>query len=466
MKTIKVNEVLVSTEGKILLGDINTEIDNIVIDSRFVNDKSMLVAIIGENQNGHKYIKSAYENGCRVFLVSEESEEFSDLENATVILVENTEIALGDIAKCYKQKFNLNTIGITGSVGKTTTRNMVYSVVNEKFKTLENKGNLNNQFGVPLTIFNLEDDYKAAVIEMGMSGAGEIEYLTNIVKPNIGVISNIGTSHIEKLGSQEAIFKTKMEITKDFDESSTLIINGDDKYLATVKEADLPYEVLTFGFSKFNDIYCKSYESFSNYTEFICVIANEEQVFEIPVLGEHNIYNAMAGILVGLTMNISTESIAAGLLNFKPTGDRQQIINKNNLTVINDVYNASPDSMVAALKVLANYDKRKIAIFGDALEMGDFAEQGHRRVGSVAAKVADIIITTGDAAKFICYQAEEDGFDKSKLFVCENKNEVNLVLDKVLKPEDAILVKASRGMKFESIVEYLVGNKEGETKND
>lgn len=460
MISLTVEEILKSTEGQLISGNENDEISQIVIDSREARQDHLFVAVIGENKDGHKYIKSAYEQGCRSFLISDENFLTEEIQGANIIKVENTEIALGKIAKYYRGAFDIPVIGITGSVGKTTTRDMIYSVVSNKFKTLKNEKNLNNQFGVPLTLFNLNREHECAVIEMGMCGFSEIEYLVDIVRPRIGVISNIGMSHIENLGSQEGIFKAKMEITTFFDESNTLVVNGDDKFLSTVGEEEKPYSVYTFGKDKKNTIYYKDVEVVGDgKTRFTVVFEGEEQRMEIPTVGEHNVYNAMSAILVGRGLHMSFEEIQEGLSNFVPTENRQDVIKTDKYTIINDVYNASPSSMIAGIKVLNLYNTRKVAILGDCLEMGDFAEEGHRSVGKQAVRRVDVIITTGKAAKFVGIEAQERGFDLSKIYHFETKEELINELDKILEPNDTILVKASRGMKFEDIVSHLDGGR-------
>ena len=298
MNSLTISELLIATKGKLVIGSENENIKDIVIDSRKANKDNVFVAVIGENLDGHKFMQSAYENGCKTFIKNASSSIKLNSSDINLIEVNNTQIALGDIAKYYKEKFDIPYIGVTGSVGKTTTRDMIYAAVSSKFNTLKNEGNLNNHFGVPLTLFNLDNSYDCAVIEMGMSNFKEIEYLANIVNPKIAVISNIGLSHIENLGSQEGILQAKMEITTNFNKSNTLVVNGDDKFLATLKEKDLNYNLKTFGFNKNNDIYCESYIINDDLT-FICYIDGKKEEIFIPTVGEHNIYNAMAAILVG-----------------------------------------------------------------------------------------------------------------------------------------------------------------------
>lgn len=463
MISLKIKEVLEATRGqksngRLVIGDLEASLSSIVIDSRQAGPDTMFIAIIGENTDGHKYIKSAYDLGCRTFMVSQELDILDQLDGSSIVCVDNTELAMGQLAKYYKNKFDIPVVGITGSVGKTTTRDMVYAVVSKKFRTLKNEKNLNNQFGVPLTIFNLDSSYECAVIEMGMSGFGEIDYLADIVRPDIAVISNIGTSHIEHLGSQEGIFKAKMEISDYFSEDSCLIVNGDDEYLSKLRaEKDaISYSLCSFGKDWKNTIVLKSIENLDNKTNFVVKLEDKEEKFSIPTVGEHNVYNAMSAILVGLRLGMNIDEIRQGLMNFVATGDRQNIINTGKYLVINDVYNASPDSMIASLKVLAlNKDRRKVAILGDCLEMGDYEEEGHRRVGLQSVRRSDVIITQGKAARFIGIEAQEHGFDLSNIYHFDTKEELIEDLKNILEDQDAILVKASRGMAFEDIVNYL-----------
>ena len=455
MNCLTISELLIATQGKLVIKTETENIKDVVIDSRKANKDSVFVAVIGENLDGHQFMQSAYENGCKTFIKNASSSIKLNSSDINLIEVKDTQIALGDIAKYYKEKFDIPYIGVTGSVGKTTTRDMIYAAVSSKFNTLKNEGNLNNHFGVPLTLFNLDDSYECAVIEMGMSNFKEIEYLANIVNPKIGVISNIGLSHIENLGSQEGILQAKMEIANNFNEHNTLVVNGDDKFLKTLKEKNLNYNLKTFGFNKYNDIYCESYIMKENDLTFICYIDGKKEEIFIPTVGEHNIYNAMAAILVGKELNISLEDIKSGLRNFKATKMRLDIIKNDKITIVNDAYNASPDSMEAALKILGRYKNRKVAILGDMFEMGEHTEYGHRLVGKSVINNTDVLIAIGQHSKFICEEAKALGFDKNNIHHFNTKEEVIEKIDELVKKDDVVLVKASRGMKLEKIVEYL-----------
>lgn len=449
------DEILKSVSGIFLLKNNENDIDKIVIDSREACKGALFVAIIGESLDGHKFIESAYENGCRAFLVNESANIDLKYDDATIIAVGNTEIALGDIAKRYKKKFDIQCVGITGSVGKTTTRDMVYSVVSKQFNSLKNEKNLNNQFGVPLTLFNLDESHECAVIEMGMSGFKEIEYLADVVEPDIGIITNIGLSHVERLGSQDGILQAKMEITTNFKESNTLIINGDDPYLKKVNVDECGYKVIRVGFEDGNDIKCVHYHMTESGCIFECEVNGEIGEYIIPVSGKHNVYNAMSAIAVGLTLGMDKRKIREGLRDFKLTPMRLDIVEngKNGITIINDTYNASPDSMKASLDILSLYNRRKVAILGDIFELGEYAEQGHRSVGAYSVNKADVLVLVGDNAKYIAEEALKEGFRPSLVYHYDNKEDIKL--NEILEENDVVLVKASRGMELEKVVEKI-----------
>lgn len=457
MEKITIKELVKACKGRQILGGLGDTVEGIVIDSRKANKYNAYVAIIGENLDGHSFIDSAYDNGCRTFIISNEKAKLPIRKEAiNVILVEDTQLAMGHMGNYYKEKFNIPYVGVTGSVGKTTTRDMVYSALTGKFNAHKNVGNLNNHLGVPLTLFELNKKHDCAVIEMGMSHFKEIEYLADMVNPQIGVISNIGLSHVENLGSQEGILQAKLEITKNFGENNTLIVNGDDKLLSTLKNKVLPYKLKTFGFSKGNDIYCTEYNITKNSIEFKCIINDKEESFMVPTIGEHNILNAMSAILVGLELGLTLDEIRNGLKSYTATGMRLDVIESEKYTIINDCYNASPDSMKSALKVLNTFDTRKVAILGDMFEMGNMAEIGHRQVGPAVVENTDLLITIGKYSKFIRYEALSLDFNEKNAYHFATKEELFNEIDNILNEGDTILVKASRGMKLEDVVNKIL----------
>lgn len=455
MESLSIKELVEASNGTLVQGNELDTIKNIVIDSRKATDVDAFLAIIGENLDGHNFMQSALENGCKTFIKNKSNGIKIISSDINLIEVEDTTKALGDIAKYYKGKFKIPYIGVTGSVGKTTTKDMIYAAISTEFNTLKNEGNFNNHIGVPLTLFNLNSKHECAIIEMGMSNFNEIEYLANIVNPKIGVISNIGLSHIENLGSQDGILKAKLEITSNFDKSNTLIVNGDDKYLKKICKDDLEYDLKTFGFDKNNDIYCTDYSISEDSLNFNCVIDGKEEEIFIPTVGKHNIYNAMASILVGLSLGMNLEDIKTGLRNFKASKMRLDIIKKDNITIINDAYNASPDSMKAALDILGRYKNRRVAILGDMFEMGEHSEYGHRLVGEYTINNTDILITIGKDSKYISDESIKLGLNKGNVYHFCNKETAIEQLSDIINDGDVVLVKASRGMQLENIVQYL-----------
>ena len=455
MEALSVKDLLQATNGNLISGNELDEINNIAIDSRKAKLGDVFIAIIGENLDGHKFMQSALDNGCKTFIKNRSNSIKFESSDINLIEVDDTTIALGDIAKYYKEKFVIPYIGVTGSVGKTTTKDMIYAAISNNFDTLKNEGNFNNHIGVPLTLFNLNKKHECAIIEMGMSNFNEIEYLANIVNPKIGVISNIGLSHIENLGSQDGILKAKLEITTNFDENNILIVNGDDEYLSKVCKEDCNYNLKTFGFNSNNDVYCTEYIMSEDSINFKCIINGKEEAIFIPTVGKHNIYNAMAAILVGLTLGMELEDIKLGLRGFTASKMRLDIFKKDDLTIINDAYNASPDSMKAALDILGRYEKRRVAILGDMFEMGEHSEYGHRLVGESSINNVDVLITVGDMSKFIGDEAKKLGLDNNNIHHFENKELAIESLNNLINKDDVVLVKASRGMKLEQIVEYL-----------
>ena len=455
MEALSVKDLLQATNGNLISGNELDEINNIAIDSRKAKLGDVFIAIIGENLDGHKFMQSALDNGCKTFIKNRSNSIKFESSDINLIEVDDTTIALGDIAKYYKEKFVIPYIGVTGSVGKTTTKDMIYAAISNNFDTLKNEGNFNNHIGVPLTLFNLNKKHECAIIEMGMSNFNEIEYLANIVNPKIGVISNIGLSHIENLGSQDGILKAKLEITTNFDENNILIVNGDDEYLSKVCKEDCNYNLKTFGFNSNNDVYCTEYIMSEDSINFKCIIDGKEEAIFIPTVGKHNIYNAMAAILVGLTLGMKLEDIKLGLRGFTASKMRLDIFKKDDLTIINDAYNASPDSMKAALDILGRYEKRRVAILGDMFEMGEHSEYGHRLVGESSINNVDVLITVGDMSKFIGDEAKKLGLDSNNIYHFKTKELAIESLDSLINKDDAVLVKASRGMKLEEIVEYL-----------
>ncbi len=419
---------------------------NICTDTRKITQGSLFIALVGERFDGHDFVQAAFEKGAVAAVCSKPVDA-----DGEVLLVENTGTALLEIAAYYRSLFSIPFVGITGSVGKTTTKEMVYAVLSEKYNTLKNEGNLNNEIGLPTTVFRLDSDYEAAILEMGMSAFGEISRLAKVAQPNAGIITKIGVSHIEHLGSREGILKAKLEILDGLKPNAPLIVNGDDDLLSTVVLDDR--RVITFGIENENCDYRAVGISQSGYnTCFTVVYEGGEQSVTIPTVGTHNVYNALSAFAVGLYLGVSPEKAALGLSKYVTSGMRQNVREINGITVIEDCYNASPDSVRAATEVLSTMKAGKKAfIFGDMLELGEISESAHREVGAlVSSKGIDRFYTYGEMAALAAETAEKSGVGSVKAF--DDKAALAAQLKSDLNEGDAVLFKASRGMKLEEVI--------------
>ena len=430
--------------------DSQNIINRVSIDSRDVDENTLFFAIKGERFDGHDFVKDVAAKGVGAIVCHKPVEC-----DAPVIYVNDTKDALLDLASYYKSTIDdLLLIALTGSVGKTTTKEMVACVMEQKGETLKTEGNFNNEIGMPRTLFRLEKTTKNAVIEMGMDGFGQISVLTNCAKPDCAIITNIGVSHIEILGSREGILQAKLEILEGLKKGSPVFLNGDNDLLSTVKLED--YKVIFFGVENKNcDVVAEDVKEVGLSTEFIAVKGDIRQKLVIPTVGIHNVYNALVAFAVGLEYGVSLEDIAKGLENYAPSGMRQRIKEVNGVTFIEDCYNASPDSQKAGLNSLCKIAKgRKLAVLGDMLELGSFSEQAHRMVGEYAAECGvDILYTVGEESRYMADSAKKSGLDN--VFNFTDKNELANLLSDELQEGDTIIFKASRGMKLEEIFESI-----------
>ncbi len=442
----------VSEIAKALNADIPSEnlINRVSIDSRDVDKNTLFFAIKGERFDGHDFIEAVANKGVGA-IVSHKKIDCS----APVILVEDTKQAFLDFASFYRMSMpNLLVVGLTGSVGKTTTKEMTACVLSQKNKTLKTEGNLNNEIGMPKTIFRLDETYGSAVIEMGMDNAGQISALSKSCKPDCAIITNVGVSHIENLGSRDGILKAKLEILDGLKEGSPLFLNGDNDKLSTAKIDG--FKVIYFGIENKNcDILAENIKEIGLSTEFTAVKGDIRQKIIIPTVGIHNVYDALAAFAVGIEYGINPKDIAKGLSEYVPSGMRQRIKEANGITVIEDCYNASPDSQKAGLNSLCKIAKgRKIAILGDMLELGSYSETAHRNVGEYAAECnVDMLFTYGKESEFMADSAKKSGLKSVFRFI--DKAELTKALHNELKLGDTVLFKASRGMKLEEIFEEL-----------
>lgn len=453
MQELKIREVLKACGGTLLSGDENASFSLIGKDSRAVKEGMFYIAIKGENFDGNKYAVSAMENGAMGCLVSEKIKS-----DKPVVYVKDTVKALGELAKYYRSKFNIPYVGITGSVGKTTTKDMIACALRAKYNVMKTRGNSNNHIGLPLTLLSLEKQNEIGVTEMGMSGFGEIDYLAGLVEPDTAVYTNIGVSHIEKLGSRENILKAKCEMLKHIRKDGFVVLCGDDDMLWGIRDK-IKQRHIYYGIEN-NECGCvgRDIKTVGGGTQFDIIYENERYRAEIPVLGEHNVKNALAAYVVARHYGVEPEKIIDALSKFEPGAMRQNIIKVNHITVINDCYNSSPSSVQAGLKTLSQVSgKRKIAVLGDMLEMGNLSESLHRQAGGyVVDNKADFLVCIGDNSRYIIEGACACGFDRKKTKFFKTNKEANVFFDSFLKEDDVVLVKASRGMKLEEIVDHIV----------
>ena len=452
---LNLNAAAVAIKGDIKNCDGDELIHSVSTDTRTITDGAVFVALKGERFDGHRFVAAAVESGAVCCIVNRDAGDFGSFP---VIEVEDTGQALMDLAACYRSKFDIPVIGVTGSVGKTSTKEMIASVLSQSYKTHMTKGNFNNMIGLPLTVFDLMREDDIMVLEMGMSAFGEISRLTAVAKPDTAVITNIGLSHIEHLGSREGIRKAKFEILEGLQPEGTVILNGDDDMLWNYR-GNINYETLYYGIrNKNSDLTAYNIRSYSDGSEFSCKIDGEEHRFVLSVPGEHHIYNALAAILVGLKYNVETDDIKEGIRSFAPSGLRQTVIELPNYTIIRDCYNASPTSMKSGLEVLALTGEKgsRVACLADMLELGEISEEAHKTVGRLVNEYeTDKLITIGKEAHNIARGAEEAGMNPANIFEFENNEEAKKKLSVLLSKGDVILVKGSRGMRLEEIADAI-----------
>ncbi|OSA97994.1 UNVERIFIED_ORG: UDP-N-acetylmuramoyl-tripeptide--D-alanyl-D-alanine ligase [Clostridium botulinum] len=448
---LTLNEVLKAIDGELLIKNNEGSFEKISTDTRKIDKNSLFIALKGNNFNGNNYVVEAIKAGATVAIIDEVNFKLEELnDKGTVIKVNDAKIALGALAKYYREKLGIKVVGITGSTGKTSTKDLVAAFLSGKYSVFKTKGNFNNEIGLPLMIFELDSSYDIAVLEMGTNNFDEIHRLTNIARPDMAIITNVGVSHIEYLKTRENILKEKFSITDFFKENNTLVINYENDMLQKVNE-DHEFKIEKIGYDKKYDLYAENIELTEESTSFDAVNSNgERHRFKLNMVGEHNILNALLGIRISENFGITFEEMELGLNNFEATSMRLEFIKKNNFTIINDCYNASPDSMKSALSVLKAYSgSRKIAVLGDMGELGDHAKSSHEIVGKEAIGKADIILTTGEFR-----DNYKSGFGKGAVsFNC--KEDLQNYLCNLIKDGDVILVKASRSAKFEDIVKKI-----------
>lgn len=466
MENCKIRELIKTVSGKIIQGDQDCLVSRISIDSRTLIPGDLFFAIIGPSFDGHDFVIEAFKKGAVGVVVCKGASTLlqnEQIDKDKIILeVKDTLSALQDWSKHYKDKFKTFNICITGSNGKTTTKEIIAHILSQEFPLLKTSGNYNNEIGIPLTLLGLNKSHKLLVAEMGMRGLGEIKTLTNFIPPDFAVITNIGEAHIGLLGSKDNIFKAKSELLQSLNKDGKAIINRDDPYFFKMLEIVKDKKVYTFGIENRSDIMARNIRMVSDKgVRFTLEVQNDKsREIYFPLLGRYNIYNALAAVAVAFALGIELDLIERGLSSFKPLDLHMQLSNfYNDIKILNDSYNASPLSVKSALETLAEVaqNNRKIAILGDMLELGERTDFYHREIGKEVAKLSiDILITVGQGGKIIAQSSKEEGMAEERVFSFEKNEKINLTkkLLNLIKPGNFVLLKGSREMKMEEILEF------------
>jgi len=444
--------------------DITEFQDNLIsgacIDTRVIQEGNLYVPLKGRFADGHQYVEAAIQNGAGASLWQKGVPNPPD--GLPIIVVEDVLTALQELARVYLQELNIKVVGVTGSNGKTTTKDMVASVLSQKYKVQKTIGNYNGREGLPLTVLSLKEDTEVAVLEMGMSARGEIEFLTKLACPDVAIITNIGEAHLQDLGSREAIADAKMEIVQGLSTGGLFIYMGDEPLLKERVKAFQDIRMKTFGKKEENDIYPIALNQEETGSTYSVNIAPDSPLY-IPVLGEYNVLNSLAAILTGQELGLSIEEIKKGLSMVKLTAMRMEMLDGlNGIKVINDAYNASPTSMKAALDLIMDLDKarEKIVVLGDMLELGEEEKEFHREIGGfLQSSKIKYVFTFGELGYYIAEEAKKQ-FGTDRVFAFVDKQELIQSIISHIQGNELILVKGSRGMKLEEVVTSLTENKE------
>ena len=452
MKNMTLRNIAAACGGRLFGGMDTLEIAGAVMDSRQIEKDFLFFAIKGERVDGHRFIPQVMEQGAACAVC----EKAPDAPVGPYILVEDVQRAMQDIAAFYRSGLSIPIVGITGSVGKTSTKEFIAAVLAQRYRVLKTQGNYNNELGVPLTLLRIREEHEAAVVEMGINHFGEMHRLSRMAAPDIVVMTNIGDCHLEALGSREGILKAKSEIFDFSKKDGTVIVNGDDDMLSAIREVHKKAPV-TFGKNKNNNCYATNIRSkglFGSETEIHMPSGNFRA--EIPLPGEHMVYNALAAAAVGAALGLSAEEIKAGIAAVRPTAGRSNLIKCGDKVILDDCYNANPVSMCAAIDLLAQADTRKVAILGDMFELGEDREKLHGEMGRYAAEHSvDVIICVGKLSENMAKEAEKSASEKCRVYHYAEKEEMLREMERLIKPGDTVLVKASHGMGFAEVVDKL-----------
>ncbi len=454
MAAFTLQEVEKATGGRLLYPVVDDSVfSQVETDTRAITEGALFVALKGETFDGHDYVLQAKERGAAGAVVAEERPEYKQ-EGFAVVIVTDTRKAYQDLARFHRRRFSIPVIAVTGSVGKTSTRSMIAAVLSQKYRVLQTEKNFNNEIGLPKTLLQLTPEHEACVVEMGMRGLGQIAELAAIAEPDIGVVTNVGKSHIELLGSQDNIARAKSELVRALSEDGVAILNQDDSYVAAM--ADLCRgKVVGYGIESNAAIRASRVVCSEKGLRFACRCFDQVMDIHMPLIGSHNVYNALAAIAVGRVLGLTEHQLQKGLSEYRGMPMRQELIHLGEYTFINDAYNANPASMSEALKSLALLTKgRKIAVLGGMLELGDWTVREHEKIGAEAVELGlDALITMGSPASYIADAARKNGL--GAVYTAQDHAGAADCLRQIIQPGDTVLLKGSRGFAMEKILPYF-----------
>lgn len=439
--------------GAEINSDAEIIFERVATDSRKISTGALFIALKGEIFNGEDFVEEAFKKGAAGALVSKAFDKNLD---GVIIKVDDTLKAYSQIAGAWRNRFNIPIIAVTGSNGKTTTKDLTAAALNTLGHVQKTSGNFNNEVGVPMTLLGLNEKTQAAVVEIGMRGLGQIEALAEVVRPTIGIITNVSETHIELLGSIENIAKAKGELVEALKDGGTIILNADNPHTAEMKNlAGAGVNVVTYGLEVPADLTAKNILIGSVSTEFTLTYRGVDYDFEIPMFGRHNVSNALGAIAAGFVLGLSVEDIQRGVSTLATTKMRYEVIRRDGLTIINDAYNASPASMRVAIKTTSEiYSGRLIAVLGDMLELGEISEKVHREIGAeLVENKFDMLITLGELGKFIAEGAREAGL--KDIYSFDTHEDAAKKILELVHDGDTILFKASHVMHMEKIIELI-----------
>lgn len=460
MPAFTLDEVLKATGAKVVC-ETAGDFADVVTDTRKIAEKVLFVALKGERFNGEDFAAEALKQGAAGVIVgsgcTRENLEAAQKEQGTVLQVEDTLAAYQQIAHLHRMRFDLPVVAITGSNGKTTTKDLTAAVLSARGPVQKTQANFNNEIGLPLTLLGIEEHHTAAVVEIGMRGLHQIEALAPVAAPQVGIVTNVGETHMELLGSLANIARAKAELVEAIPAGGTVILNADNPYVAGMRDkAKEGVGVITFGIANPAEVKAEAVRTEGSKTLFMVEYAKERHEYVLPMVGRHNVENALAAISAGFALGMKAEEIREGLLNLEATKMRFECQEVGPWHVVNDAYNASPMSMKAAIETLSELvkDGRKIAVMGDMLELGDVEEEAHREVGrQLAAHGFSAVVTRGKLGALIAEGAKGSGI--AEAYCCDSHEEAAAKLKEILQPGDTVLFKGSRGMQMEKIIELL-----------